>query len=181
MERGSCRRSSLEVTPLIDTPSVEALVRELDVLIRARYPLLYIVSWEEKRVEDALRGIAQRRAKRLFVWSVTQGLVFSPTATDDTAAATRRPRQPRRAKATAAPRRSDEHLLAQLADLPRGRDGKVSVRRAAAALGTGPDRARRLLAQAGLRRVPDQDDPTSTAVAPQSPVPVPRTDHHQDG
>jgi hypothetical protein len=78
-------------------------------------------------------------------------------------------------------KRSDEHLLAQLADLPRDRDGKVAVRRAAAALGTGPDRARRLLAQAGLRRVSDEDDPTNAAAASQSPVPVPRTDHHQAG
>ena len=57
--------------------------QELETLIRARYPLIYVVSWEEKRVEDALRAIAPRRAKRMFVWTVTQGLVFSPTATDD--------------------------------------------------------------------------------------------------
>jgi hypothetical protein len=110
----------------------------------------------------------------------TQPAANSPTATDDTAPVTRRPRQPRRNKSTLPPKRSDEHLLAQLADLPRDRDGKVAVRRAAAALGTGPDRARRLLTQAGLRRVSDEDSPTSTATAP-PPVPVPRTDHHQEG
>jgi hypothetical protein len=60
-----------------------------------------------------------------------------------------------RRKAAAA--RTDEQLLAALADLPRDPDGNVQVRRAAAALGTGPDRARRLLGQAGLRRVPDPD------------------------
>ena len=59
-------------------------------------------------------------------------------------------------KATRAPAagasRSDAELLEQLATLPRDESGSISVRRAAAALGTGPDRARRLLTQAGLRQ-----------------------------
>lgn len=62
--------------------------QELETLIRARYPLLYIVSWEEKRVEEALRTISSNRGKRMFVWTVTQGLVTSPTARD---AQTRQP------------------------------------------------------------------------------------------
>jgi len=45
--------------------------REIDVLIRARYPILYIVSWEEDRVENALREIAGTK-KQLLVWSVTR-------------------------------------------------------------------------------------------------------------
>ncbi len=56
--------------------------QELEILIRARYPLIYVVSWEEKRVEDALRAISTNRGKRMFVWTVTQGLVTSPTARD---------------------------------------------------------------------------------------------------
>lgn len=44
---------------------------EIDVLIRARYPVLYIVSPEEARVEDALRRIADGR-KQVLVWSATQ-------------------------------------------------------------------------------------------------------------
>ncbi|HTN02994.1 AAA family ATPase [Planctellipticum variicoloris] len=50
---------------------------ELEVLIRARYPLIYVVSWEEERVERCLRQIAQARNKKLFVWTITQGLVRS--------------------------------------------------------------------------------------------------------
>src|SRR5947209_7829361 len=73
--------------PLVPT----AVDQELETLIRARYPIIYIVSWEEKRVEDALRAIAAKRAKRMFVWTVTQGLVLSPSATDD------RTREPRAA------------------------------------------------------------------------------------
>ena len=57
--------------------------QELETLIRARYPIIYIVSWEEKRVEDALRAITTARGKRMFVWTVTQGMVVSPTATDE--------------------------------------------------------------------------------------------------
>jgi hypothetical protein len=71
-----------------------------------------------------------------------------------------KPAGPTRARAAGrrkAAARTDEQLLAALADLPRDPDGNVPVRRAAAALGTGPDRARRLLAEAGLRRVPDRD------------------------
>ncbi len=47
---------------------------ELDVLIRARYPVIYIVSWEEARVEQHLLRIANRRGKQLHCWSVTTGM-----------------------------------------------------------------------------------------------------------
>jgi len=57
--------------------------KELETLIRARYPLIYIVSWEEKRVEDALRNIAQNRGKKIFFWSITQGLVLNPNSRDN--------------------------------------------------------------------------------------------------
>jgi ATP-dependent 26S proteasome regulatory subunit len=57
--------------------------RELETLIRARYPIIYIISWEEKRVEEALRAITAGRGKRMFVWTVTQGMVLSQTGTDD--------------------------------------------------------------------------------------------------
>lgn len=54
-------------------------IEELDVLIRARYPIIYVVSWEEERVEQCLRKIAEKRSKQLFVWTVTQGIVKSGT------------------------------------------------------------------------------------------------------
>ena len=50
---------------------------ELETLIRARYPIIYVVSWEEKRVEDALRNIARERNKKLNIWTVTQGFSSS--------------------------------------------------------------------------------------------------------
>ena len=46
----------------------------LELLIRAKYPLLYIVSSEERRIEEMLRGVAARRHKQLFSWTVTDGI-----------------------------------------------------------------------------------------------------------
>jgi AAA+ superfamily predicted ATPase len=60
-------------------PAAEVVPRacrdELDVLIRARYPLIYVVSWEEERVEQQLSRIAATRNKKFFVWTYTQGIV----------------------------------------------------------------------------------------------------------
>jgi AAA+ superfamily predicted ATPase len=47
---------------------------ELDLLIRARYPILYVVTWEELRVQRHLERVAKQRNKQLFTWSVTAGL-----------------------------------------------------------------------------------------------------------
>lgn len=48
---------------------------ELEVLIRARYPIVYVVSWEEERVEKQAAQIAAARAKKFYVWTYTQGIV----------------------------------------------------------------------------------------------------------
>ncbi len=56
-------------------------ITEIDVLIRARYPIIYIVSWEEERVEEVLRDIARERNKKLFVWSSSMGMVQRHAAT----------------------------------------------------------------------------------------------------
>ncbi|MCX5731839.1 MAG: hypothetical protein NTY18_10940, partial [Deltaproteobacteria bacterium] len=49
-------------------------VRELDTLVRARYPLIYMVSWEEQRLDAILDELAKRHGKALLSWSVTRGL-----------------------------------------------------------------------------------------------------------
>lgn len=49
-------------------------LEELDILIRARYPLLYLVSWEEHRVDTILAELARSHGKALFHWSITRGL-----------------------------------------------------------------------------------------------------------
>lgn len=50
---------------------------EISTLIRARYPIIYVVSWEERRVEDAVKQIA-RPGKKVYIWSATTGLRPSP-------------------------------------------------------------------------------------------------------
>ncbi len=47
---------------------------EIDVLIRARYPVIYVVTWEETRVEDAIAEIAAKREKKVLTWSICRGI-----------------------------------------------------------------------------------------------------------
>jgi SpoVK/Ycf46/Vps4 family AAA+-type ATPase len=49
--------------------------QELDVLIRAKYPILYIVSWEERRIEQNLRDVAADLRKKLYGWTLTDGII----------------------------------------------------------------------------------------------------------
>lgn len=48
---------------------------EIEVLVKARYPILYLVSWEERRVVDTLTEIATKLKRKLTTWTVTQGFV----------------------------------------------------------------------------------------------------------
>ena len=50
-------------------------LQELEILIRARYPIIYVVSWEEDRVEQAVQDIAAKRNKKVFAWSFTRGII----------------------------------------------------------------------------------------------------------
>jgi ATP-dependent 26S proteasome regulatory subunit len=48
---------------------------EIDTLIRARYPILYIATWEEARVQEVVIEVAARRQKKVFEWSMSTGIV----------------------------------------------------------------------------------------------------------
>ncbi len=50
-------------------------LQELDILIRAKYPIVYIASWEEARVEDALRRVCAPLNRTLHTWTITQGML----------------------------------------------------------------------------------------------------------
>jgi SpoVK/Ycf46/Vps4 family AAA+-type ATPase len=52
-----------------------ASATEVEDLVKARYPLVYIVSSEEERVEKTLRELALRRERKLAAWSITKGFV----------------------------------------------------------------------------------------------------------
>ena len=50
---------------------------ELSILVQAQYPLIYLVTSEEERAEQAVARIAQQTTQhqRLFVWTVTRGVM----------------------------------------------------------------------------------------------------------
>lgn len=50
---------------------------EINILIQAQYPLIYLLTPEEERAEKAIALIAQAKSqqRRVFVWTVTHGIV----------------------------------------------------------------------------------------------------------
>jgi MoxR-like ATPase len=48
---------------------------ELETLVRARYPILYIITSEEMRVQNLVVEVARKRQKKVFEWSCTTGIV----------------------------------------------------------------------------------------------------------
>src|SRR5271170_5824946 len=53
---------------------------ELETLIRARYPIIYIISSEEMRVQNVVVAIAEKRQKKVFEWSYNTGVVPAGTS-----------------------------------------------------------------------------------------------------
>lgn len=75
-----------KVPPVSETPSTPQPIvpraiplaeaaTDIETLIRARYPLLAVLSWEEERVMTNLSVVADRLGKTLFEWSITRGLI----------------------------------------------------------------------------------------------------------
>jgi AAA+ superfamily predicted ATPase len=54
--------------------ATHAVLAEIDTLIRARYPVLYLLTHEESRLEGLISGIASKQSKPLYVWTSSQGL-----------------------------------------------------------------------------------------------------------
>nr|WP_283754682.1 AAA family ATPase [Roseofilum acuticapitatum] len=53
-----------------------AMREQLSILIKAQYPLIYLVTSEEERAEQSIANLAQGKSpKRLYVWTVTRGMV----------------------------------------------------------------------------------------------------------
>jgi AAA+ superfamily predicted ATPase len=63
--------------------------KEIEHLMRARYPLIYILSSEEKRVERSIADVLQLREReknyktRIYTWSVTEGMRLGKEAQGD--------------------------------------------------------------------------------------------------
>jgi SpoVK/Ycf46/Vps4 family AAA+-type ATPase len=54
--------------------------QEIEILIRARYPILFVVTWEEERACQTIQEVAHDVKRPYRSWSLTQGL--SPKGTD---------------------------------------------------------------------------------------------------
>jgi hypothetical protein len=54
--------------------------QEIEILIRARYPILYILTSEEMRVQSLVLDVAAKRQKRVYEWSFSTGLVPAGTS-----------------------------------------------------------------------------------------------------
>jgi ATP-dependent 26S proteasome regulatory subunit len=54
--------------------------QELETLIRARYPILYVVTSEETRLQNAIVAVAGRRQKKVFEWTYSTGIVPAGTS-----------------------------------------------------------------------------------------------------
>lgn len=71
----------------------QSFEQQMEVLIRARYPLLAVETFEEFRLEKIVARIVQRRKCRFYTWSHTRGLVpaGTPITTKTQEAQTRDP------------------------------------------------------------------------------------------
>ncbi|TVQ78279.1 MAG: AAA family ATPase [Bradymonadales bacterium] len=57
--------------------SLATAARDIDILIRARYPIIYCSSFEEARVERLLEEVSIQRKAKLVAWTRTRGFVDS--------------------------------------------------------------------------------------------------------
>jgi hypothetical protein len=59
-------------------------MKEIDTLIRAAYPLIYIVTYEEKRVEACIKEVSTERNRQFLTWSCIDGVVRNNTSNEGT-------------------------------------------------------------------------------------------------
>ncbi|MEN8148763.1 MAG: AAA family ATPase [Planctomycetota bacterium] len=65
---------------------MDELLDELAILTRARYPILYLVSWEEARIERALKKLGARLNKQVYFWRSSRGFEGRTEGSDPAAA-----------------------------------------------------------------------------------------------
>lgn len=70
-----------------------SFIREMEELIRARYSLIYLVTWEEDRARRLLIDLAANMKKLLYEWSITDGL-RSMNGTPESRTSAKRLREP---------------------------------------------------------------------------------------
>jgi len=53
--------------------NLEQVEKEIEILIRSRYPIIYLVTWEEDRTEKILERIAKKLGKKCHSWTSSGG------------------------------------------------------------------------------------------------------------
>jgi ATP-dependent 26S proteasome regulatory subunit len=68
-------RSGNSVPAYVQPAPHQSLIQQLDLMIRARYPLLYIVAVEEEPVEDVLLHVASQMQpqRKVLLWDIVRG------------------------------------------------------------------------------------------------------------
>lgn len=49
--------------------------KNIELLIKSRYPVIYLITWEEDRVIHMCSAIAEEMKKNLYLWSITDGMI----------------------------------------------------------------------------------------------------------
>ena len=57
---------------------------ELELMIRSRYPIIYLITWEEMRVKRFMQGISSSLNKQLYSWSISSGMESNGRTVDET-------------------------------------------------------------------------------------------------
>lgn len=47
---------------------------ELELMIRSRYPIIYLITWEEMRLKRFIQSMATSLNKQLYTWSISTGM-----------------------------------------------------------------------------------------------------------
>ncbi|HPO14315.1 MAG TPA: AAA family ATPase [Candidatus Hydrogenedentes bacterium] len=71
-----------------------SFLEEIDELIRARYTLIWVLTWEEQRARKLLAQVAAKQQKSLFEWSITDGFRRITGPQDSALQSPKREREP---------------------------------------------------------------------------------------
>ena len=66
---------------------MQKIIKQLQIHIRARYPVLYLLSFEEGRLQKLIEHVAKQESLELCFWRRTTGLELSGEQLPDTAEA----------------------------------------------------------------------------------------------
>ncbi|MDD2710380.1 MAG: AAA family ATPase [Verrucomicrobiae bacterium] len=61
---------------------LDQIQQDIETFVRAKYPLVYLVTHEEQRARDLLGSLAQKMEMPLYFWSCTRGLICNRLVKD---------------------------------------------------------------------------------------------------